>query len=45
MDTEFEDFIVHCSIAVLKFFKENLSTNFGLIAVFVKVALEITKIV
>ena len=40
MDT---DFIVHWSIAALKVFKENLSTNFGLIAVFVKVALEITK--
>ena len=34
MDT---DFIVHWSIAALKVFKENLSTNF------VKVALEITK--
>ena len=30
-------------IAALKFFEESLSTNFGLIAVFVKVALEITK--
>ena len=30
-------------IAALKFFKENLSTNFGLVVVFVKVALEITK--
>ena len=37
------DFIVHWSIAALKVFKENLSANFGLIAVFVKVALEITK--
>ena len=37
------DFIVHWSIAALKVFKENVSTNFGLIAVFVKVALEITK--
>ena len=27
----------------MKFLKENLSTNFGLIAVFVKAALEITK--
>ena len=43
MDTKFKDLIVHRSIAALKFFKENLSTNFGLIAVFVKVALEITK--
>ena len=40
MDT---DFIVHWSIASLKVFKENLSTNFGLIAVFVKGTLEITK--
>ena len=43
MDTKFKDLIVHRSIAALEFFKENLSTNFGLIAVFVKVALEITK--
>ena len=43
MDTKFRDFIVPWSIAALKFFKENISTNFGLIAVFVKVALEITK--
>ena len=35
--------IVHLSIASLNFFKENLSQNFGLIAVFVKVAVEITK--
>ena len=40
MDT---DCIVHWSIASLKVFKENLSTNFGLIAVFVKGTLEITK--
>ena len=31
------------AIAALKFFEESLSTYFGLIAVFVKVALEITK--
>ena len=31
------------NFAALKFFKENLSTNFGLVAVFVKVVLEITK--
>ena len=43
MDTKFKDFIVHWSIAALNFFKENISTNFGFIAVFVKVALEITK--
>ena len=43
VDTKFGDFIVHWSIAALKVFKENLSTNFSLIAVFVKVALEITK--
>ena len=43
VDTNFGDFIVHCSIAALKFCKENLSTNFGLFAVFVKVAFEITK--
>ena len=42
---KFGDFIVHWSIAVLKFFKENLCTNFGLIAVFMKVALENTKTV
>ena len=35
METKFGYFTVH--------FKENLSTNFGLIVVFVKVALEITK--
>ena len=33
------DFIVRWSITALKFFKENLTTNFGPIAVFVKVAL------
>ena len=38
MDTKFGDSIVHWSIAILNFL-----TNFGLIAVFVKVALEITK--
>ena len=43
MDTKFRYFTVRWSIAALNFFKENLSTNFGLIAVFVKVALEITK--
>ena len=31
------------AIAALNFFEESLSTYFGLIAVFVKVALEITK--
>ena len=41
-DTKFGDFIVHWSIAALKC-KENLSTNFGLIAIFEKVAVEITK--
>ena len=35
--------MAHWSIAALKFFKGNLSWNFGLIAVFVKVALEIYK--
>ena len=43
MDTNFGHFIVHWSIAALKVFKQNQSTNFGLIAVFVKVASEITK--
>ena len=43
MDTKFGDFIVHCTIEALKFLRENLSMNFGLIAVFMKVALEITK--
>ena len=43
MGTKFEDFMVQWSIAALKFFKENLSTNFGWIAVFVKVALDIAK--
>ena len=43
MDTKFRDFIVHWSVPALKFFKENISKNFGLIAVLVKVALEITK--
>ena len=37
------DFIVHRSIAALKVFKENISTNLGLIAVFVNIAFEITK--
>ena len=40
MDT---DFIVQWSIAALIVFKENRTTNFGLIAVFVKGTLEITK--
>ena len=40
MDTKFGHFIVYWSIAILKSFKENLSTNFCLIAVFVKVALK-----
>ena len=40
MDTKFGDFIVHWSTAALKF---DLSTNFGSIAVFVKIAVEITK--
>ena len=35
--------MAHWSIAALKFFKGNLSWNFGLIAVFVKVALEIIQ--
>ena len=43
MDTKFGDFIVHWSIAALKIFKGNLLKNFVLIAVLVKVALEITK--
>ena len=43
MDTKFGDFILHWTIAALKFFKENLLTNFGLIEVFVKVVLESTK--
>ena len=43
MDTKFGDFKEHWSIAALNFLKENLSTNFGLLAVFVKVALEITS--
>ena len=38
-----EGFVEHWSIVARKSFKENLSTNFGLIAVFVKVAFEITK--
>ena len=36
-------FMAHWSIAALKFFKGNLSWNFGLIAVFVKVALKIIQ--
>ena len=40
MDKKFGGFIEHWSIEAPKFFKENLSTNFGLIAVFVKVAFE-----
>ena len=43
MDTKIGNFKVLWSIAVLKFLKESLSSNFHLIAVFVKVALEITK--
>ena len=43
MDTKFEDFILHWTIAALKFFKENLLRNFGLIAVFSKIVLESTK--
>ena len=43
MDTKFGYFTVSWLIAALKFFEENLSTNFGLVVVFVKVALEITK--
>ena len=43
MDTKFGDFILHWTIAALKFFKENLLTNFGLIAVFSKIVLESTK--
>ena len=43
MDTKCGGFIEHWSIVALKIFKENVSTNFGLIAVFVKVAFEITK--
>ena len=43
MVTKFEDSIEHWSIVALKFFKENLSMNFGSIAVFVKVTFEITK--
>ena len=43
MDTKIGHFIVHWSIAALKFFKENLSLNFSLSAVFMKVVLEITK--
>ena len=36
-------FLVQWSIAALKFFKENVSTNFDYIAFFVKVASEIAK--
>ena len=43
MDTKFGDFILPWTIAALKFFKENLLTNFGLIAAIVKVVLESTK--
>ena len=43
MDMKLGDFIIHWWIAALRIFKESLSTNFGLIAVFVKVAFEITK--
>ena len=43
MEAKFGDFIEQWSIAALKFFKENLYMNFGLIAVFMQVALENTK--
>ena len=43
MDTKFGDFVLHWTIAALKFFKENLLTNFGLIAVFSKIVLESPK--
>ena len=43
MDENFAGFIVHWSIAAMKFFKENPMTKFGLIAVFVKLTFEITK--
>ena len=44
MDTKLADFLEHLSILALKFFKENLSKNSGLIAVFVKVAFKITML-
>ena len=40
---EIGHFIVHWSIAALKLFPENLSLNFGLITVFLEVALQIRK--
>ena len=43
MDTKFWDCIVQWSIAALRFLKENPLKNFGLIAIFVKVAFEVTK--
>ena len=43
MDAKFRHFIVHCIIAGVGILEENLWTNFGLIAVFVKEAFEITK--
>ena len=43
IDTKFRDLIVHGSITVLKKFKKNLLTNFVLIAVFMKVVLELQK--
>ena len=42
MNENFAGFIVHWSIAAMKFFKENPMTKFGLIAVFVKLTFEIT---
>ena len=44
METKCGGFIEHWWIVVLKLFNENLSTNFGLIAVFVKVAFEIKEL-
>ena len=43
MDAKFGDFILHWSISALKFCKQKLPTNFDLIAVFVRGALELTK--
>ena len=44
METKFGGFIEHWRIVVLKLLNENLSTNFGLIAVFMKVAFEIKEL-
>ena len=44
METKFGGFIEHWWIVVLKLLNENLSTNFGLIAVFMKVAFEIKEL-